>query len=87
MHFRNPITRALLLFAAWMVFGFALVKSVTVAVDWWGGRSTQADAWEWLWLALLPVLTGIWLRYFSIFRPGCRACELPEEHDRRGFGP
>ena len=87
MNIRNPITRALLLFAAWMVFGFALVQSVTVAVEWWQGRLAQLGLWEWLWLMLLPVLIVVWLRYFSIFRPSCSACALPEARGRRGMGP
>lgn len=87
MNIRNPITRALLLFAAWMVFGFALVQSVTVAVEWWQGRLAQLGPWEWLWLVLLPVLIVVWLRYFSIFRPGCSACALPAERGRRGMDP
>lgn len=87
MNIRSPIARALLPLAAFMAFGFALVQSITVAVDWWQGRLVQAGWWEWLWLALLPVLIGIWLRYFSIFRPGCRACALPDERERRGMGP
>ena len=87
MNIRNPITRAPLLFAAWMVFGFALVQSVTVAVEWWQGRLAQLGLWEWLWLMLLPVLIVVWLRYFSIFRPICSACALPEARGRRGMGP
>lgn len=87
MNLRNPVLRAPLLLAAWMAFGFALVQSVTVAVEWWHGRLPRMGWWEWLWLALLPVLIGIWLRYFSVFRPGCGACALPDESDRRGMGP
>ena len=87
MNIRNSVARALLMFAAWMAFGFALVQSVTVAVDWWQGRLARVELWEWLWLALLPILIGIWLRYFSVFRPGCRACALPDGQQRRGMGP
>lgn len=68
---------ALLWFAAWMLFGFLLIESLHVAVDWWQGRLANPGWREMFWLLLLPVLLVIFVRYFSIFRPGCRACALP----------
>jgi hypothetical protein len=85
-HFtQRPLLRALLWFAAWMLFGFLLIESLHVAVDWWQGQLANPGWREMFWLLLLPVLLVIFVRYFSIFRPGCRACALPEtqsEHKR-----
>lgn len=81
----RPLARALLWFAAWMLFGFLLIESLHVAVDWWQGRLAGIGLREGLWLTLLPVLLAVYIRYFSIFRPGCRACPLPDSPaaDRR----
>ncbi|MCK7577466.1 MAG: hypothetical protein MZV65_17805 [Chromatiales bacterium] len=70
---RNPVTRALLLFAAWMVFGFALVQSVTVAVEeWWQGRLAGARAPG---MAVAGAVAGAYSRLAAAAprssRPGC----------------
>lgn len=65
-------------FALWMVFAFAFVQSITVTLAWWNGE-LAAGLWEWLWIALLPVWVFVYFRYYSIFRPGCRACLPPHE--------
>jgi hypothetical protein len=51
-------------------------------VAWWYGELT-AGPWEWLWIGLLPVWLFVFFRYYSVFRPGCRACEPPEERFRQ----
>jgi hypothetical protein len=75
---QRPVARALLWFAAWMLLGFSLIQSLQVAVDWWYNQLLSPGLREWFWLLLLPVLIGIYLRFFSIFRPGCEACQFPE---------
>ncbi len=62
----------------WMVFAFSLLQSVSVTMTWWHGEQ-GIGPWEWLWIGLLPVWLFVFFRYYSIFRPGCRAC-LPPEH-------
>ena len=80
----HPIMRAVMWVAAWMLLGFSLIQSLQVAVAWWHDRLPVTGLREWFWLLQLPVLIGIYLRYFSIFRPDCQACQLPETpHDDR----
>ena len=70
--------RFLTAFPVWMVFAFCTLQSITVAVDWWKGE-LHAGLWEWLWIGLLPVWLFVFFRYYSIFRPDCRACQPPED--------
>ncbi len=70
--------RLLTAFLAWMVFFFCTLQSITVTVAWWTGGRT-AGLWEWLWIGLLPVWLFVFFRYYSIFRPGCRVCQPPED--------
>jgi hypothetical protein len=65
-------------FVLWMVFAFSFLQSIMVTVAWWKGEQA-AGAWEWLWIGLLPVWVFVYFRYYSIFRPGCRACLPPED--------
>jgi len=84
--FDRPLVRALGWFAAWMLFGFALIESVHVAIDWWHGRIETLGLREGFWLLMLPVLVTAYLRYFSIFNPDCQRCRpLPpgDADDRR----
>jgi hypothetical protein len=76
----------MLMFAAILGLGFALVQSVTVAVAWWRGE-VAPGWWEWLWIALLPLWLFVFLRYFSIFRPGADACLPTDDRHRRHPGP
>ena len=79
--------KLLLAFVLWMVFAFSLLQSITVTAGWWKGE-LHAGLWEWLWIGLLPVWIFIFFRYYSIFRPGCRACQLPEhESSHHQAGP
>jgi len=70
--------RFLIAFVLWMAFAFGLLQSVSVTVVWWRGEQ-GAGPWEWLWIGLLPVWLYVFFRYYSIFRPGCRACLPPED--------
>jgi len=74
----RPIVRAMVWLVALMLLGFCMIQSLQVAVEWWYDRLPAPGLREWIWLLLLPVLVGIYLRYFSIFRPDCQACQLPE---------
>jgi hypothetical protein len=60
-----------------MAFVLCLFQSVMITVAWWKGE-LNAGSWEWLWIGLLPVWMFVFFRYYSIFRPGCRACLPPE---------
>jgi len=71
--------KLLFAFVLWMAFAFSFLQSITVTVGWWNG-DLHAGLWEWLWIGLLPVWIFVFFRYYSIFRPGCRAC-LPPEHE------
>ena len=72
------VIRVTLWFAAGMLLFLALLQALTVTVAWWRNELTEVGAVEWFWILMLPVLVGIYLRFFSIFRPDCHAC-LPED--------
>ncbi|HSD96642.1 MAG TPA: hypothetical protein VLB06_05805 [Sulfuricaulis sp.] len=82
------MTRKLLFaFVVWMAFAFSFLQSITVTVGWWKGE-LDAGLWEWLWIGLLPVWIFVFFRYYSIFRPGCHACQPPEhESSHHQAGP
>jgi len=73
--------RFLIAFVLWMVFAFGMSQSATIIVGWWNEQTT-AGPWEWMWIGLLPVWLFVFFRYYSIFRPGCRACLPPEGKSR-----
>lgn len=76
--------RATLGFIAGALLFLALIQALTVTVAWWRNELPGMQAADWFWILLLPVLIAIYFRYFSIFRPDCRAC-LPEDRaTRRG---
>ncbi len=56
---------------------FLFLQSLTATLAWWRGELVRPDAWDWLWIGLLPVCLFVYIRYFSIFRAECRACEPP----------
>ena len=69
----NPRLRPWLLF----VLLLALFPALGVAVRWLDGSQAELAWWEWALLGSLPVLLGLYLRYFSILtcRGGCRPPE------------
>ncbi|HET9700074.1 MAG TPA: hypothetical protein VFP70_04045 [Burkholderiales bacterium] len=70
--------RGLVKLALAAAFFVAFLESVTVTAEWWQGtRAMQAR--DWLWVAALPVLVGIYLRYFSVLRPDCERCAPPPD--------
>ena len=77
--------RAVLWFIAGALLLLAVIQSLTVTVAWWRNELPAMRAVDWFWILLLPLLIGIYLRFFSIFRPDCRACQ-PEER-RSQIGP
>jgi hypothetical protein len=67
-----------------MAFAFCLFQSITVTERWWSGELSDPGPWEWLWIALLPALVGVYLRYFSIL--GCgRGCAGGTEAPTEGW--
>jgi FtsH-binding integral membrane protein len=80
---RHPVLRVVLGLMAGALLFLALIQALTVTVAWWRNELPAMRAEDWFWILLLPVLIGIYFRFFSIFRPDCRAC-LPE--DRRPQG-
>ena len=70
--------KLLVAFVLWTAFALGFLQSLTVTVAWWKGE-LAAGPWEWLWIGLLPVWVIVYFRYYSIFRPGCRACLPPED--------
>lgn len=69
--------RISLRFVLGMAFTFAAFRSISVSVAWWRRDLVETGAWEWFWIGLLPILIFIFLRYFSVFRPDCAACNTP----------
>lgn len=82
---QHPVLRAVLWFIAGALLFLAVIQSLTVTVAWWRNELPETRATDWFWILMLPVLIGIYFRFFSIFRPDCRAC-LPEDR-RRQRGP
>lgn len=62
----------------------AFVQAGTAALAWWRGELPQPTLGDWLWIASLPVLIGAYLRWFSVFRPGCDACAAGEPERTTG---
>ena len=74
-----PWRKLIFTFVSGMVFALSFLQSIMVTVAWWNGGLT-AGAWEWMWIGLLPVWVFVYFRYYSVFRPGCRACLPPYDH-------
>lgn len=69
-----PMVRPVAKFALGVALFVAVAQAGTVALAWWRDELPQPSAGDWLWIASLPVLVGVWLRGFSVLRPGCDAC-------------
>jgi len=71
-----------------LVLGIAFVAlfldSLATAVRWWRGDLASPGTLDWIEMGLLPALIFVYLRYFSVLRPGCKACELPPDGPGRG---
>ncbi len=57
---------------------FLFLQSLTATLAWQRGEMVP-EVLDWVWIGLLPLWIGIYLRYLSIFRRECRACAPPEE--------
>lgn len=75
--------QAVLRVLALLVLLALLFYSARVTAAWWNGETALMSDWNWFWVGLLPVLIGLWWRYFSIF--GCKnpACLLPQDESAK----
>jgi hypothetical protein len=73
--------------AAWMKARVA-VQGCTVCgfAAWTRGEMGPFTFWDGFWILLLPVLIGIYLRYFSVFRKDCPACSADAAKKDRHCG-
>lgn len=76
---RRPYVRALLLAALWVAFFAVLIRSLDVAFAWWNGNIARPTASDWFWIALVPVWVVVYVRWFSVFQPGCEACAAKDD--------
>jgi hypothetical protein len=74
----HPVFRVALWFIAGALMFLALIQNLPLTIGWWRHGLPEPQPTDWLWVLPLLFFIGIYLRYFSIFRPDCRAC-LPEE--------
>jgi hypothetical protein len=74
--------KALTAFAIVIVFSFCLIQSLATTVAWWRGDLVQPNAWDWLWIGLMPVCLFVYIPYFSIFRAGCGAYNLSSDRPK-----
>lgn len=81
---RHPVLRAALGLIAGALLFLAVIQSLTVTVAWWRNELHAMRATDWFWILLLPILIGIYFRFFSIFRPDCRACLPDDRRTQRG---
>jgi len=72
-------------FAFGVLLFVALAQAGTVALAWWRGELAQPGVADALWLLSLPVLVGVYLRWFSVLRADCTACTADD--DARPGGP
>ena len=82
---RRTVWRGIVKFALGVLLFVALAQAGTVALAWWRGELAQPGVADVLWLLSLPVLVGVYLRWFSVLRPDCTAC-APDDRPRPG-GP
>jgi len=82
---RHPVVLVVLWLMAGALLFLAMIQSLTVTVAWWRNELPAIRADDWFWILLLPLLIMAYLRFFSVFRPDCRAC-LPDDSKTQG-GP
>ncbi len=71
--------RTIIKLALAFAFMVAFLESVVATAKWWHGEALSA--WEVALALALPVLIGIWVRYYSVF--GCGgACLAPPRPTR-----
>jgi hypothetical protein len=75
---QNTLVHGALWFIAGALLFVALMQSLTVTVAWWRNELPDTQPADWFWILLLPLLIGIYLRFFSVFRIDCHAC-LPQD--------
>ena len=80
----HPVFRTVFWLIAGALLFLAVIQSLTVTVAWWRNELREMQAADWFWILLLPVLIGMYLRFFSIFRPDCRACRPEDRHAQSG---
>ena len=66
-----------------VAFAALFLDSIVTTVRWWRGELVAPTVLDWVEIGLLPLLLFVYLRFFSIFRPDCRACEFPENPPHR----
>lgn len=66
-----------------VAFAVLFLDSIVTAVHWWRGELVTPTVLDWIEIGLLPLLLFVYLRYFSIFKPECQVCELPENPSHR----
>jgi hypothetical protein len=72
----------------WALLFLGFVQSAGTIAAWTRGELGAFTFWDGFWILLLPVLIGIYLRYFSVFRKDCPACsaDAAEKNRRCGSG-
>ncbi len=73
--------RTIVKIALAFAFMVAFLESVVAGAKWWRGDALAW--WEWGLVGALPILIGIYLRYFSIFGYGRGQCLTPPDKPRR----
>jgi hypothetical protein len=76
---RVDLIKGLGKFAGGVALFLAIVKSVGVTVAWSRDELAPLEATDGMWIVLLPLWIAIFLRYYSVLRPDCDACQLPED--------
>jgi hypothetical protein len=78
--------RALFFMAGGTLVFLGFVQSALTLVAWWRGKLDPLTFWDGVWILLLPVLAGVYLRYGSVFRKDCSVCVVAEENRNRHGG-
>lgn len=71
-------------FAGAVLLFLAIVESASVTVAWSRGELEPLALADGLWIVLLPLWIALFLRYYSVLRPDCSACQAPDR-DRTGM--